>query len=187
MTQKNRTLEGKNRTLGGEGGQKSSKIVGHHLCTFPYSSELNFFTPYKKEIHEDFLSYFFGFSPYHPHLGSNFGPSKLSLHGYFVLWNCRECSVHILRSPFLKHVLDKANFWMICFSSKSGNLLSINAVNFFVTSKILKSPSLASLWNSLKMASHFVTVAWKSFDAYDIPLLVIPVQALNQHDFYVTQ
>ena len=35
MTQKNRTLEGKNRTLGGEGGQKSSKIVGHHLCTFP--------------------------------------------------------------------------------------------------------------------------------------------------------
>ena len=37
MTQKNRTLEGKNRTLGGEGGgQKSSKIVGHHLCTFPY-------------------------------------------------------------------------------------------------------------------------------------------------------
>ena len=36
MTQKNRTLEGKNRTLGGGGGQKSSKIVGHHLCTFPY-------------------------------------------------------------------------------------------------------------------------------------------------------
>ena len=35
MTQKNRTLEGKNRTLGGRGGQKSSKIVGHHLCTFP--------------------------------------------------------------------------------------------------------------------------------------------------------
>ena len=38
MTPKNRTLEGKNRTLGGEGGQKSSKIVGHHLCTFPRSS-----------------------------------------------------------------------------------------------------------------------------------------------------
>ena len=37
MTQKNRTLEGKNRTLGGRGGQKSSKIVGHHLCTFPYT------------------------------------------------------------------------------------------------------------------------------------------------------
>ena len=36
MTPKNRTLEGKNRTLGGRGGQKSSKIVGHHLCTFPY-------------------------------------------------------------------------------------------------------------------------------------------------------
>ena len=35
MTQKNRTLEGKNRTLGGEGSQKLSKIVGHHLCTFP--------------------------------------------------------------------------------------------------------------------------------------------------------
>ena len=35
MTPKNRTLEGKNRTLGGRGGQKSSKIVGHHLCTFP--------------------------------------------------------------------------------------------------------------------------------------------------------
>ena len=35
MTPKNRTLEGKNRTLGGEGGQKLSKIVGHHLCTFP--------------------------------------------------------------------------------------------------------------------------------------------------------
>ena len=37
MTPKNRTLEGKNRTLGGRGGQKSSKIVGHHLCTFPNS------------------------------------------------------------------------------------------------------------------------------------------------------
>ena len=36
MTPKNRTVEGKNRTLGGRGGQKSSKIVGHHLCTFPY-------------------------------------------------------------------------------------------------------------------------------------------------------
>ena len=35
MTPKNRTLEGKNRTLGGRGGQKSPKIVGHHLCTFP--------------------------------------------------------------------------------------------------------------------------------------------------------
>ena len=35
MTPKNRTLEGKNRTLGGRGCQKSSKIVGHHLCTFP--------------------------------------------------------------------------------------------------------------------------------------------------------
>ena len=35
MTPKNRTLEGKNWTLGGRGGQKSSKIVGHHLCTFP--------------------------------------------------------------------------------------------------------------------------------------------------------
>ena len=35
ITQKNWTLEGKNRTLGGEGGQKPSKIVGHHLCTFP--------------------------------------------------------------------------------------------------------------------------------------------------------
>ena len=38
MTPKNRTLEGKNRTLGGRGGQKSSKIVGHHLCTFPRSN-----------------------------------------------------------------------------------------------------------------------------------------------------
>ena len=36
MTPKNRTLEGKNRTLGGRGGQKLSKIVGHHLCTFPF-------------------------------------------------------------------------------------------------------------------------------------------------------
>ena len=35
MTPKSRTLEGKNRTLGGRGGQKSSKIVGHHLCMFP--------------------------------------------------------------------------------------------------------------------------------------------------------
>ena len=34
MTQKNRTSEGKNRTWG-RGGQKSSKIVGHHLCKFP--------------------------------------------------------------------------------------------------------------------------------------------------------
>ena len=29
MTPKNRTLEGKNRTLGGMGGQKLSTIVGH--------------------------------------------------------------------------------------------------------------------------------------------------------------
>ena len=35
MTPKNRTLEGKNRTLGRNGGQKSSKIVGHHLWMFP--------------------------------------------------------------------------------------------------------------------------------------------------------
>ena len=42
MTPKNRTLEGKNRTLGGEGGgQKSSKIVGHHLCTFPFCKFLH--------------------------------------------------------------------------------------------------------------------------------------------------
>jgi hypothetical protein len=26
---------GQNRIRGGGGGQKSSKIVGHHLCTFP--------------------------------------------------------------------------------------------------------------------------------------------------------
>ena len=32
VTPKNRTLESKNRT----GGQKSSKIVGHHLWMFPY-------------------------------------------------------------------------------------------------------------------------------------------------------
>ena len=35
MTSKNRTLEGKNRTLGGRGGQNSSKIFGRHLCMFP--------------------------------------------------------------------------------------------------------------------------------------------------------
>ena len=40
MTPKNRTLEGKNRTVGGRGGQKSSKIVGHHLCTFPYGFDV---------------------------------------------------------------------------------------------------------------------------------------------------
>ena len=37
MTPKNRTLEGKNRTLGGMGGQKLSKIVGHHLWMIPHS------------------------------------------------------------------------------------------------------------------------------------------------------
>ena len=36
MTLKNRTLEGKNQMLGGDGGQKSSKIVGHHLWMIPY-------------------------------------------------------------------------------------------------------------------------------------------------------
>ena len=30
MTPQNRTLEGKNRTLGGGGGENLSKIVGHH-------------------------------------------------------------------------------------------------------------------------------------------------------------
>ena len=35
MTPKNRILEGKNWTLGGMGGQKSSKIVGHHLWMIP--------------------------------------------------------------------------------------------------------------------------------------------------------
>ena len=39
MTPKNRTLEGKNRTLGGEGGRKTAKIVGHHLCMFPNQDE----------------------------------------------------------------------------------------------------------------------------------------------------
>ena len=33
MNQKIRTLEGKNRTLGGDGG---SKIVGHHIWMIPY-------------------------------------------------------------------------------------------------------------------------------------------------------
>ena len=33
MTPKNRTLEGKNQTLGGDGG--GSKIVGHHLWMIP--------------------------------------------------------------------------------------------------------------------------------------------------------
>ena len=33
MTPKNRTLEGENRTLGGDGW---SKIVGHHLWMIPY-------------------------------------------------------------------------------------------------------------------------------------------------------
>ena len=40
MTQKNRTLEGKNRTLGGMWGQKLPKIVGHHLWMTPYQSTL---------------------------------------------------------------------------------------------------------------------------------------------------
>ena len=31
MTPKNRTLESKNRTLGGMGGQELAKIIGHHL------------------------------------------------------------------------------------------------------------------------------------------------------------
>ena len=35
MTQKNRTLGGKNWTLGRMGGQKSSKIVGYHLSMIP--------------------------------------------------------------------------------------------------------------------------------------------------------
>ena len=34
MTPKNRTLEGKNRTLGGMGGQKSSKIVKNRRTSF---------------------------------------------------------------------------------------------------------------------------------------------------------
>ena len=42
MIPKNRTLEGKNWTLGGGGGQKSSKIVGHHLCTFPKVYDVQF-------------------------------------------------------------------------------------------------------------------------------------------------
>ena len=33
---KNQTLDGKNWTLGGMGGQKLSKIVGHHLWIIPY-------------------------------------------------------------------------------------------------------------------------------------------------------
>ena len=36
MTPKNRTLEGENRTLGGDGGPKIVKIVGHHLWMIPY-------------------------------------------------------------------------------------------------------------------------------------------------------
>ena len=38
MTQKNRTLEGKNQTLKrGWGVKRLSKIVGHHLWMFPYA------------------------------------------------------------------------------------------------------------------------------------------------------
>ena len=37
ITPKNWTLEGKKRTLGGMGGQKSSKKIGHHLWMIPYS------------------------------------------------------------------------------------------------------------------------------------------------------
>jgi hypothetical protein len=36
MTPKNRTLEGKNWTLGGEGWSKMAKKIGHHLWMFPY-------------------------------------------------------------------------------------------------------------------------------------------------------
>ena len=39
MTPKNRTLEGENWTLGGMGGQKSTKIVGHHLWMTPYLND----------------------------------------------------------------------------------------------------------------------------------------------------
>ena len=35
MSPKNRTLKGKYRTLGGMGGQKLSKIIGHHLLMIP--------------------------------------------------------------------------------------------------------------------------------------------------------
>ena len=35
MTPKNRTSEGKNRMLGGMGGQKLSKVVGHHIWMIP--------------------------------------------------------------------------------------------------------------------------------------------------------
>ena len=35
MTPKNWTLECKNRTLGRDGGKKSSIIVGHHLRMIP--------------------------------------------------------------------------------------------------------------------------------------------------------
>ena len=60
MTPKNRTLEGKKRTLGGGGGQKSSKIGGHHLCTFPKGtctrlpdSNLSLIVLYKTFVIED--------------------------------------------------------------------------------------------------------------------------------------
>ena len=44
MTPKNWRLGDKNRTLGeDEGGQKSSKIVGHHLWMFP-NENLSFFS-----------------------------------------------------------------------------------------------------------------------------------------------
>ena len=40
MTQNNRALEGKNRILGGDGGQKSSKIVRHHLWMIPKEKKI---------------------------------------------------------------------------------------------------------------------------------------------------
>ena len=39
MTPQNRTLEGKNCTLRGEGGSKMTKKIGHHLGMFPYDYE----------------------------------------------------------------------------------------------------------------------------------------------------
>ena len=48
---KNRTLEGENWTLGGRGGQKSSKFVRHHLWMIPYGGAVEITPVLLKYIH----------------------------------------------------------------------------------------------------------------------------------------
>ena len=82
MTEKNWTLEGKNWMLGGMGGQKSSKIVGHHLWIQKFCEITTLDLSYVKvnKNRNDFMKTSFG-----PKIMLLFGPNNVFIKSFRFL------------------------------------------------------------------------------------------------------